>query len=347
MTDGLFDFEPLRKELAERGQTDWLLELDSACRDAVDRQKHGDLEKWIHAWQQIPDSTEGEFRILDGQVCVGDIGNSNGDNGFGNTFVERSAEMRELMLKFHPWRKGPFCVDGVTIETEWRSDWKWNRLSPHIDFRNRMILDVGCGNGYFGWRMVDCGARMVCGLDPFMLYVMQFEAIRKIMRSSRHLSVRDAARRNFVLPVGDSILRDGLRCFDLTLSMGVLYHHRSPIDHLRTLWSTIRPGGQLLLETLVVEGGENEVLVPEDRYAMMRNVWFIPSIPLLLRWLRRTGFKDARLLDVAPTTTAEQRSTPWMTFASLPDFLDPTDPTRTVEGYPAPLRAMIIATQSK
>ncbi len=347
MTDGLFDFDPLRKELAERGQADWLLELDTACRAAVERQKHGDLEKWILAWRQLPDSAEGGFRILDGRVCVGEDGRSEGGNRFGISKADDFAELRELLLQFHPWRKGPFCVNGVFIDTEWRSDWKWDRLSPHLDFRNRVILDVGCGNGYFGWRMVDSGARMVCGLDPFMLYVMQFEAIRKVMQSSRHVSVREAAQKNFVLPVGDSVLRDGLRCFDVTLSMGVLYHHRSPIEHLRTLWSSIRPGGQLVLETLVVEGGDNDVLVPEDRYAMMRNVWFIPSVPLLMRWLRRTGFKDARLVDVSPTTIAEQRSTPWMTFASLPDFLDSTDPTRTVEGYPAPLRAMIIATQRK
>ncbi|MCK5863518.1 MAG: DUF1698 domain-containing protein, partial [Marinobacter adhaerens] len=48
-------------------------------------------------------------------------------------------------------------------------------------------------------------------------------------------------------------------------------------------------------------------------------------------------------VDVTPTTTDEQRSTDWMRFNSLQDFLDPNDPSKTVEGYPGPLRATVIA----
>jgi len=123
----------------------------------------------------------------------------------------------------------------------------------------------------------------------------------------------------------------------------VLYHRRSPLDHLLELKSALKPGGELVLETLVIEGGPTETLMPEDRYARMRNVWFIPSVEMLQRWLERTGFRNVRAVDVTPTTTEEQRSTDWMQFQSLPDFLDPKDPTRTIEGYPAPIRATLVA----
>ena len=125
--------------------------------------------------------------------------------------------------------------------------------------------------------------------------------------------------------------------------MGVLYHRTSPIDHLQTLWHSLRPGGRLILETLVVEQPTETVLVPEGRYAKMRNVWFIPSVAMLRRWLQRTGFRDVEELDVTATTGEEQRRTDWMTFESLSDFLDPNDSTRTIEGYPGPVRALLSA----
>jgi len=125
--------------------------------------------------------------------------------------------------------------------------------------------------------------------------------------------------------------------------MGVLYHRLSPIDHLKELKTFIRSGGELILETLIIEGDDSDVLIPEDRYAKMRNVWFIPSTNLLIRMLQRVGFINVRVVDINQTRIEEQRSTDWMTFESLPDFLDPNDSNKTIEGYPAPKRAVILA----
>ena len=146
-----------------------------------------------------------------------------------------------------------------------------------------------------------------------------------------------------VVPVGIEALPPKLEAFDTVFSMGVLYHRRSPMDHLRELKEALRPGGQVVLETLVIEGGLGEVLVPEGRYAKMNNVWFLPSGPSLLSWLRKAGFRSPRMVDFCPTTTEEQRATDWMRFHSLPEFLDPDDPSRTAEGHPAPIRAVFIA----
>ena len=145
------------------------------------------------------------------------------------------------------------------------------------------------------------------------------------------------------LPLALEELPAKLEGFDTVFSMGVLYHRRSPIDHLLDLKDTLLRGGELVLETLVVEGDAQQVLVPEDRYAMMRNVWFLPSVPALERWLRRAGFEDVRCVDVSTTSVEEQRATEWMRFQSLPEFLDPADHSRTVEGLPAPTRAVLVA----
>ncbi|MES9846545.1 MAG: tRNA 5-methoxyuridine(34)/uridine 5-oxyacetic acid(34) synthase CmoB, partial [Candidatus Sedimenticola sp. 6PFRAG5] len=146
------------------------------------------------------------------------------------------------------------------------------------------------------------------------------------------------------LPIGIEHLPANLRAFDTVFSMGVLYHRRSPIDHLMELKACLRQGGELVLETLVIEGGDGEVLVPAERYAKMRNVWFIPSPETLVGWMKRCGFYDVQIVDVTDTSTDEQRATGWMRFESLADYLDPTDPSRTVEGHPAPRRAIIVAT---
>ena len=55
------------------------------------------------------------------------------------------------------------------------------------------------------------------------------------------------------------------------------------------------------------------------------------------------GFAQVRCVDINITTNDEQRTTEWMTYHSLDDFLDTEDPSKTAEGYPRPKRAVLIA----
>jgi len=123
----------------------------------------------------------------------------------------------------------------------------------------------------------------------------------------------------------------------------VLYHRTSPIDHLLALSRAMKPGGQLILETLIIDDPQETTLVPIDRYAKMRNVWFIPSLLMLRRWMDRCGYKHIQHIDTTATTSTEQRRTDWMNYESLVDYLDPSDSRKTIEGHPAPLRAIITA----
>jgi len=174
---------------------------------------------------------------------------------------------------------------------------------------------------------------MVIGVDPNLLFLNQFEAVKHYLPTAPV----------WQLPFTLEDLPEPTNAFDTVFSMGVFYHRRSPVDHLLQLKACLRPGGELVLETLVVEGDENHCLLPEDRYAQMRNVWFLPSVPMLERMLRRAGFRNVRCVDLNQTSMEEQRSTEWMRFNSLPSFLDPNDSSKTIEGYPAPLRATLIA----
>ncbi len=247
-------------------------------------------------------------------------------------YEKRTIEMRLKMLM--PWRKGPYNLYDIHIDTEWRSDLKWLRLLPHISsLIGRQVLDVGCGSGYHLWRMVGAGARLAVGIDPTTLFYCQFQAIQKLL---------GAPPQAHFLPLGIEQLPE-LAAFDTVFSMGVLYHRRSPLDHLYQLKAQLVSGGELVLETLVIEGDEHQVLVPSSRYAKMSNIYFIPSASALSNWLAKCGFIDIRICDLSFTTSEEQRRTAWMQTESLTDFLDHDDPHKTIEGYPAPLRAIIIA----
>ena len=282
---------------------------------------HGDLPRWRRAVEALP-------ALMPTQIELRECFRLNAACDDGT----RQAT-REALMGLSPWRKGPFDVFGVHVDTEWRSDWKWNRVAPHLDLAGKRILDVGCGNGYYMWRMLGAGADSVVGIDPNWLFLCQFLAMK------RYLPDQPV----WHLPLAFEELPAKLQGFDTVFSMGVLYHRRSPIDHLLDLKDALVKGGELVLETLVVEGDAEQVLVPEDRYAQMRNVWFLPSVPALERWLRRAGFEDVRCVDVSTTSVEEQRATEWMRFQSLPEFLDPADHSRTVEGLPAPTRAVLIA----
>jgi len=318
--DPLLCREPLPPVLREWLETQAGLLAGRFAADA-----HGDLARWQELLRRLP-AIEPSHLGFDRSVL--EIGGAADCDCATRNFLEN------LLRELHPWRKGPYRVHGIFIDTEWRSDLKWDRLAGHIEpLRGRLVLDVGCGNGYHCWRMLGDGARLVLGIDPTWLSVVQFCAIKRYT----------GPQPVYLLPLGIEDLPPDLRAFDTVFSMGVFHHRRSPLDHLLELRGLLRRGGQLVLETLVVEGAEHQVLVPADRYARMRNVWFLPSPPTLLAWLRRCGLRDPRLTDVSATTVEEQRSTDWMRFQSLADFLDSADPQRTCEGYPAPRRAIFLA----
>ncbi|WP_295799267.1 tRNA 5-methoxyuridine(34)/uridine 5-oxyacetic acid(34) synthase CmoB [uncultured Microbulbifer sp.] len=304
----------------------WLTSLPQQIAQGLDPQRWGELPEWEAVLAGLPDLTPSSV-TFDSEVRAG-----NTDDATPAQRQQLEAQLRKL----HPWRKGPWNLFDVFIDTEWRSDWKWDRVSPHLaPLQNRLVLDVGCGSGYHCWRQYGAGARRVVGIDPSAKFVAQFYASKKYLGMHRPVDV---------LPLGIEALPPQLQAFDTTFSMGVLYHRRSPLDHLRELRETLRPGGQLVLETLVIDGDPGECLVPEGRYAKMRNVWFFPTTATLESWLRKVGFVEPRTVDLDRTSLEEQRSTDWMRFESLVDFLDPADHRKTLEGHPAPLRATLVAT---
>ena len=279
---------------------------------------HGDSPGWAQAVAALPESIDANARLDSPAVTIG---------------ADEVALATAPLEALRPWRKGPFRLYGIDIDAEWRSDLKWERLQRSVSVGGARIIDIGCGNFYYGWRALGAGAEHVTGVDPTVLFSFQYLAARNGL--AEPASVLLPHRSEELTPSGD---------YSLALSMGVLYHRRAPLDHLQELKRWLHPGGVAVVETLVLAGpGQDRVLTPKGRYAGMRNVWFIPTVETLQRWLERCGFLDPQLVDLTPTTTAEQRVTPWSGNRSLADVLNARDPGRTIEDEPAPLRAMVVA----
>ena len=319
----MIDYQPLLQHWRGGDLDRWAQALPEQIAAGLSHERYGDLETWLKALAALPDLETTAIHLDRDRVGAdGTI-----DEGTRTT-------LRETLMQLHPWRKGPFELFGLHIDTEWRSDWKWQRLLAGLDdLAGKRVLDVGCGSGYHCWRMRGAGAAEVIGIDPTPLFVVQFWALQKYLKQEN----------TWVLPLGIEHVPKKLQAFDAVFSMGVLYHRRSPMDHLIELRDCLRPGGQVVLETLVIEGGAGEVFVPRGRYARMGNVWFLPTCDTLMGWMEKVGLTNPEIIDVNVTTSNEQRATEWMTFHSLQNFLDPQDPFKTVEGHPAPRRAILTA----
>lgn len=288
---------------------------------------HGDASTWMQALQSL--TTSDDTKLLLDQDVVSCIPT-------GEMSRDRSQQIESALLSLRPWRKGPWQMASTFVDSEWRSDLKYQRIAPLLTkLEHQSVLDVGCGNGYFALRLLGQGAKWVLGVDPTLLYRAQFMAFRRLACGNTESLAAN------VLPLRLEALAEVKPIFDLILSMGVIYHQRDAFMHLQQLQRWLKPDGQLILETLIVEG--DEPLYPSGRYARMRNVYQIPSVSSLVDQLATLKFSNIQCVDVSTTTNREQRTTAWMPFESLAAALHPTDPTRTIEGYPAPRRALLHA----
>lgn len=324
----MFSSETLKSHLSDSPLSPIADGLISATNTVLNQRRHGDTEKWLDILHALPGIFTDRFDFLQDTILIGKLEHAT---------EEQRILLKQQLLKLHPWRKGPFNLFGIDVDSEWRSDLKWARLQDKISpLDGKLILDVGCGNGYYIFRMLGAGAKYVLGVDPTQLFIAQFNAIQ---RFSTDLPAMILPLRSEELPFG-SIEKSNFQ-FDTVFSMGVLYHRKKPLEHLAELKKCLKLGGELIIETLLLDGDDDNELVPEKTYAKMPNVWSVPTESKLKGILEQAGFKNISTIDVSTTNVWEQRKTEWMTFESLSHYLDPKDSAKTIEGYPAPKRIIV------
>ncbi len=250
---------------------------------------------------------------------------------------QEKGKIVQSLKQFMPWRKGPFSVFGIDIDAEWRSERKWQRLLPHLpDLHDKVVGDIGCNNGYYMFRMAPYKPKMVIGFEPSVQHYYCFQALKNMAGiTNMHIDLLGVEHIN-LFP----------ETFDVIFLMGVIYHRASPVDVLREIFTALKPGGTLLLESQAIPGDQPYALFPEKTYAKVPGTYFVPTGRCLQHWMQRAGFSNAHLFCTHPMSDKEQRKTDWMVFESYSDFINKEDRTLTIEGYPAPSRVFLSGMKS-
>ena len=287
-------------------------------------------QKWMK-WKNIAPLREAleTLEDIDVQCSFDDTVTITSLDSISDETKEKIESVAKLMM---PWRKGPFEICGLFIDTEWQSFLKYNLLEPHFDLRGKKVADIGCNNGYYMFRMLSQEPAKVIGFDPSALCKCQFDFINHYVKSDIEFELLGVEH----LPFYEEK-------FDTVFCLGVLYHRPDPVGTLKALAKGMQSGGELFLDTFMIDGDEDICLSPEKTYSKIPNIYFVPTVKALKNWCGRAGFIDIEVLEVTITTENEQRSTPWIQGESLGSFLDPDDNTKTIEGYPAPKRVYIKA----
>ncbi len=238
----------------------------------------------------------------------------------------------ETAKKLIPWRKGPFNLFGLEIDSEWQSNIKYNLIKPFFNLKDKVVADIGCNNGYYMFRMLEEKPKRLIGFDPNPLTMLQFDFINHFVKSDIIYE-----------KLGVEHLEIYNHKFDFIFMLGVLYHRPDPVGCLKSLAKGLNNNGEILIDTFMINGEEEVALTPNGRYSKIPNIYFIPTIMALKNWLNRAGFDKIEVLAITKTTSVEQRKTAWSFEQSLEDFLDKEDSTKTIEGYPAPKRVYVKA----
>ena len=239
-------------------------------------------------------------------------------------------EIYETAKLLMPWRKGPFGLGDVFIDSEWKSYVKYNLLRPHFNLKNKRVADIGCNNGYYMFRMQEDKPKLLVGFDPSPLYKSQFDFINHFVKSDIVYELFGVEH----LPMYEEK-------FDTIFCLGVLYHRSDPVAMLKSLYKGLDKKGEVILDTFYIDGEDEMALCPESSYSKIPNIYFVPTIKALKNWCLRAGFNAFEVLETSVTDADEQRKTEWIEGQSLEDFLDVNDSSKTVEGYPAPQRVYV------
>jgi len=287
-------------------------------------------QKWL-TWKNIRPYQEAITALPkynNVEVSLGDVV----DIQIADLSKEDTVQIRETALLMKPWRKGPFRINDLFIDSEWQSQIKYNLLEPHFDLKDKIVGDIGCNNGYYLFRMLSQKPKKLIGFDPSAIYYSQFMFLDHFIKSDIVYELLGVEHVEFYE-----------HKFDTLFCLGVLYHRSDPVAMLKSLFKGLNKGGELILDTFMIDGEAEMCLTPKDRYSKIPNIYFVPTVNALKNWCLRAGFESVEVLEIMKTDLNEQRKTEWIDTQSLEDFLDPDDPEKTIEGYPAPKRVYIKA----
>ena len=132
--------------------------------------KHGNLEKWKNILHLLPESNACHVDFSGSHIVLGDK---------ASLGEQDKKKLQDLLLNLNPWRKGPFNICDINVDSEWRSDYKWERLKDFIpNIAGKRVADLGCSNGYYGYKLLGLDPELVVGMDKTALFIFQFYLVQ-------------------------------------------------------------------------------------------------------------------------------------------------------------------------
>ena len=209
-------------------------------------------------WQELLDAigafpTAEQLRARRGAFSV-DLSNAAPRVGSDGYLTAGERQQLELTLRrLMPWRKGPYSLFGIEVDSEWRSDMKWDRLLPALPpLTDKLVLDIGCSNGYYMFRSCEHRPKAIIGVDPSERFLFAFELFQRFAQASQLQYELLGIEELEIFP----------ELFDVVFCFGILYHHRNPLELLVAVHQAMKPGAVLLVESQSIPGKEPVAFCP-------------------------------------------------------------------------------------
>jgi tRNA (mo5U34)-methyltransferase len=161
-------------------------------------------------------------------------------------------------------------------------------LSRLGNLTGKTALDIGCWDGLYSFECERRGAVRVVASDLWEWAGHgAFDLAREELGSAAVPLECD---------VCDLPSRLGGERFDLVLFLGVLYHMRHPLLALEAVAACTKPGGKIIVDTLV--GGDLETRVPLMRFLPSDEIagdatnWWQPNVAAVCEMLADVGYEE-------------------------------------------------------
>ena len=207
-------------------------------------------------------------------------------------------EVAELIASVNHWHHTILFPYGLCSPGAQDSNTLLSYLDIPVSLDRKVCLDLGCRDGFFSFELEKRGASSVLGIDYIDENDTGFAAAKKILGSE--VSFRNMG----VYQINPESLGE----FDLILFLGLIYHLRHPLLALDRCWDCLKVGGDVVIESHIIDGGFVEdgvwIKLPEPlKTAKIAQFYehgelagdptspVAPSLECLKAWVRTSGFE--------------------------------------------------------
>jgi|LSQX01.2.fsa_nt_gb 2-polyprenyl-3-methyl-5-hydroxy-6-metoxy-1,4-benzoquinol methylase len=207
---------------------------------------------------------------------------------------------RDLSIKFH-WGHNHNFGDDLNLVG--------NMKNRHIDILNQFVNDYGLPKDLSNKKVLDIGvwtggiSLLLCAMGADVYAIEEVNQYAEMVNYLSYAFGIDNKLRCYAMSLYDfiPIFSD---TFDYVIYSGVIYHVSDPLLSLRLIFSSLKDGGTVFLETMGIDESRSvclyegpDVFSSGDIKKLNRTGWnyFIPSSKCLENWCYNAGFQKIKI----------------------------------------------------